>query len=548
MSLPRIPFARAIEDSNLLAGAWRDLHPEQRAVLKMIYGLPLAGAEIRLWHALNGGATWDDLGFVTSVSDTGLIPPTEEAEEATLIVGRRGTKTSVIGFALTYEALCGGHKAHLKNKRQPPKFLLIAQDLATAKQNLRQVILPYLETSPAAVAELGDPKVAITADMIRLGRCGEIVVAPPNIKVRGQAVPVCAMDEVGFWAKDKNAAAPDFEVEAAVRPAMKQFPHAKLFKTSTPWTKEGLLWQAKVAGTYGRHLTDSAKQRAYSRTLVFQAPTAVLNPTLSGRADARAVLARERDKDREAFRREFLAEFADAVSGFLPVDLLHRAVMPGLRRRAPEPGVRYIATMDPGFRRDAFAVCVGHLEADGTFVQDVVESWRGTAQAPLNPRLVLKTIAGLCKDYGVKSILSDQAHLESLQELARDEGLSVEPKILTSANKQAMWGEVLMLLNQQGDEGAPKVRILDHPDLLGELRALERILRASGAVHISGTRDDLAMVLAMAVQRALQYGIFAPKKEPVVEETTEAGCAAVRAAMMAEVFQPRTTHRAWWNR
>lgn len=546
MSLPRIPFATAIADPQLFADAWQTLlNHEQRAILKMLYGLPLDAAETRLWHALNGGGQYDALGFLTGVTPTALPPPTREFEEATFIVGRRGTKTTISSFVVAYEALCGGHKSHLRNKRQEPRYLQIAQDLATAKSNLRQHILPFLESSPAGRIELGDPKKSVTADTIRLPSCGLIVVAPPNIKVRGQAVPVCAMDELAFWQKDKEAAAPDYEVENAVTPAMTQFPHRKLLKMSSPWTKEGLLWKAHETGSYGSRLKSRPEGDAYRTTLVLKAPSAVVNPTMSLRVKnptvaAREYLERRRQKDPEAFAREYLAEFADSVSGFLPQQLLAKAAEGSPRQRPRREGTFYVAAMDPAFKKDAFALCIGHLEG-GHWVQDVVEAWRGTREAPLSPHTVVATIAAICRDYGISSIVSDQAHLESMQEIADDVGLMVEPMIFTTSLKRTIWGEFTAMLFQS------KVSLLDHPDCLQELAGMNRVLTATG-VRYEGKRDDMATVTAMCCSRALQYGrdVAPEAPSPVV---TAAHWQQFAAQRLRKALNARagTAPASWWN-
>jgi len=534
------------------------MHPEQQAMLKMLYGLPLDSTELRLWHALNGAGIYDDCGFLVDVDDCGLAPPTTEFEDATFVIGRRGTKTSISSFIVAYEALCGGHKQHLRNPRQEPRFIQVAQDLATAKANLRQHILPYLESSPVGRNELGDPKKSVTADTIRLANCGLIVVAPPNIKVRGQAVPVAAGDEIAFWQKDKESAAPDFEVINAITPGMAQFPHRKLLKMSSPWTKEGVLWKDySDIGTYGRHLTDPDQRKAFTRTLVLKAPSATVNPTLSRRATSRPVaiaaardyLLRERAKDASAFSREFLAEFSDSVSGFLPVPLLRRAATdqtggatsPAPRRRTPRPGVRYVASMDPGFRGDAFAFCIGHLDG-GSFVQDVMEGWRGSAEQPLSPHLCIALAAAQCKEYGVTVVSSDQHHLDSLQEIAQNFGLLVEPHIFTNQAKRVMWSEFITLLHQD------KLRLLSDDETLRELGAMERILSPNGSIRYAGKRDDRASVLAMCVHRAIQYGETHAPVEYVDRDPTPDEIRAFAAARYAEGRKSNSTpKRAWYN-
>lgn len=538
--IPRVPFAEAIGDPLLFAKSWRTFSPAQQAVLKIMYGLPLSHDELGIWHALHGGGTFDELGYLTAVEDSGVpYHPGYEFEDITLIIGRRAAKSCIGSFSLAYEALLGGHKAALINPRQQPYFLQVAQDLATAKANLRQYILHYLETSPVGKEELGNVKETVTADSIRLANCGLITVGPPNIKLRGQSIAVCNMDEVGFWAKDKESAAPDFEVEAAVRPGMIQFPHRKLIKLSTPWTKEGLLWSAHTTGTYGRLLADDAKRAASRSVLVLKGPSAVLNnPTLS-----RRYLAQERAKDGDAFRREYLAEFADAVSGFLPVSLLHRATSPGIRQRPAVPGILYVGVIDPAFRRDAFAMCIGHLEEGGTFVQDYINSWRGTPDQPMSPSAALAIVGGLCRDYNIRTVVSDQHHVDSLQELAMAHGFVIEPHMLTWQNKRGMWGEFLTLLNQD------KLRLLDHDDLHTELRSMERRLTPSGGIQYGGggKRDDLAMATALCVQRTVQYGVHAPKTALRTDEADAAAVAEFRKMRVAQMFKPKASQPRWYS-
>lgn len=482
---PRIPAIEAFSEPLLLKKSYQQLSIGQRVVLKAIYAIPLEGDEEKaIWAALNGKGVYDDLGFL--VRTTGEVAfPTEESKDITVICGRRwGKSHEISSLMVVYEALCGGHKAYV-GARQDPVILQVSQDLDTAKKCLRQFILDHLLESPIGTRELGDLKKSVTADTIRLGTA-LITVAPPTIKIRGQAVPVCAMDELAVWPKDREAASPDFEVQRAVSPATMQFKFPKILKTSTPWTKEGLLWEAaqmKQAGLLMRH------------QIVLSAPTG-----LSGNPHAsRAFLREERTKDAEAFRREFLAEFFDSITGFLSASLLRTTVTNGQSRRAPEPGRLYIATLDPAFRRDAFAFAIGHLEK-GVWVLDHLESWRGTPAAPESPTRVLSSVARTCKAYGVRLVVSDQYHLESLQELAQGHGLVIEPCPMTAMVKNTMWGEFQSLLTQG------KLKLLDHTDLLAELASLEKTLSPTGTVSISGKRDDLAMVVALNVHKCLQMG------------------------------------------
>jgi hypothetical protein len=537
----RIPFAEAIGEKLLFKNQFDALTPGIKAILKSIYGLELSADDMSYWHAYHGGGKFDHLGYLLDVEDSGVTyRPGQEANDITITVGRRSTKTSGISsFICAYEALCGNHKEFVRFKSQSPKVTQVAQDIKTAQENLRQFIYDLLEESPIGKRELvarpaDGGRNPVTALSLRLKNGMEITVGPPSIKLRGQAIPICAADELGSWSKDRESAMPDFEVARAIKPAMGSFPFAKFIKTSTPWTKEGLLWIADQTGSYGHKLTDPAQREAHSRTLVFRGPSAPLAPR---KVLPRSWLVAEFTKDPDAFKREYLAEFADSISGFLSASTLEAATDKGITERTFDPRKSpkpiYVATMDPAFRGDAFAFAIGHME-NGTYFLDWCQSWRGTREQPLSPTMVIRIIAGICKSYQIRMITSDQHHMESLQDIADQEGLVVDPCPLTNKNKAQMWGDVQSLLHQK------KMRLLDHPGLLSELSKVEKRLTPQGQTQYSGTHDDLAMVLALNVYRALQFGETAPAKvEPEVALSDQ-----VRQRILN---RNQSAGGSWWN-
>ena len=548
----RIPFAEAIAEPLLFQKQFNRLTPGVQAILKIIYGLPLTKDDLAYWDGYQGGGRFDELGYLLDVTDCGIpYQPGREFDDITLVVGRRATKSSgVSSFIVAYEALCGNHRTHVGIKAQDPVFLQVAQDLATAKANLRQFILHLLEESPLGQREIVDKRElspgrssSITSVSLRLKTCGLITVGPPTIKLRSQAIAVCAMDEVGFWPKDREAANPDIEVEIAVKPAMMQFPYRKLVKTSTPMTEEGLLWRDVQIGTYGSHL-HTENRTPYARKLVLQGPSAPLAPPSVLKRDD---LIAERAKDGEAFAREYLARFAKSVSGFLSPSLLRASVAPRVRQRAPEPGRLYIATLDPAFRRDAFAFCLGHLQ-DGEWYQDFVTSWRGTKEQPLSPAVAMGSVAETCRQYGVRIVTTDQYHQESLSELAYQQGLSLDPCYLTHEVKSKIWGTAASMLNQasallpalQQQHGATKLHLLDHAETVDELAKMERRLTPAGNVLYEGKHDDIATVIALNVWRALQMGEVRPVKVAPAKKLTD----IVHDNIMRQRHQGG--QRPWW--
>lgn len=527
--MQRIPFAEAISEKRLFKRSFSKFSLPQQVVLKGIYGLALSAPERRIWNILNGRALYDQLGY--PVDSSGDYPYYDgvENEDATIIIGRRGGKSSLSGFLAAYEALCGGHSEYV-TAPQLPVILVVAQDLLTARMNQRSFILRYLQESPIGEVELGDLNKSVTADQIRL-KSALIMVGPPSIKLRGQPVSIAFMDEVAVWPKDRESANPDSEVENAVRPAMAQFPFRKILKVSSPMTEEGILFEAAE-----RHRKGTLRPKE----IVLQAPTALMENPAFTPGELKRYLAQERERDSESFAREYLARFAKSVSGFLSPQLLRAAVDTGMKHRKPQPGRLYIAAMDPAFRHDGFAFAIGHLEG-GAFVLDFLQQWKGSKDSPLSPLLVIGTIAKICKEFSIQNIVSDQYHLETLQTLALSFGLTIEAKLLTIESKAKIWSDFSALLALR------KLRLLDDDEALNQLMKMEKKITSAGSVTFEGGSkyDDLAMVIALCAHRSLEFGELQPQRQEKVPQTI--------SEMFWQAQDPKrreaaaAARREWWE-
>jgi hypothetical protein len=509
----RVPFEEAITDKLLLKEAFSRLSLPQQVALKALYGVPLRTAdELNAWSIFQGGAEFDELGRPTRITQIPYIP--REYDQGWFVFGRRSGKTDISGLILVYESLLGGHHEHV-SALQEPVIYFVAQKEPIARSHMN-FVRAVLATSPILNKEIA----VDNADVIRFKNRIRIEPSAPTIKsTRGMAVPVVVMDEVGFWYSDPEAANPDLEVERAVSAAQAQFPHFKRIGTSTPYIKEGLLWKYQQAGTRGwriacddcttkreRDCTHRAADREeYTDVLVLNAPTAAIqNPRINEK-----FLRKELARDPDAFRREFLAEFVDSISGFLSMPLLQTSVDTGITERrpfsenvdGPKDKPFYIASMDPAFRRDRFAFTIVHHDAERGIVQDLLRVWTPQGgEDRVNPKAVLAEIKTLLDTYGVNLVYSDQYQLESLQQLALGLGFTIEGVDFTGRSKQKIFGSLQQLLNQK------RLRLLDKPEMLQELAALERRYLPNGGVQISaprGRHDDQAAVLAIATFKAV---------------------------------------------
>jgi hypothetical protein len=469
-------------------------------VLKAFNGLTLNEEELRYWSMLQGGCIFDEYGY--PMWDTLKMVPYKPSKKDTLvaILGRRSGKTDrITATQLAYEALLGGHMQYVE-PGQDCKIFFIAQDIGTAASHLN-FVNNAMRSSPLLYKEV----VKFNADALILRNGLRIEPAAANItSSRGMAVPGWCGDEVGFWYTDAKAANPDFEVERAVEYAMAQFPDAFKFITSTPYTKEGMLWKYNLAGTDGRLLPEGADKEEYEGVLVVHAPTAAMeNPRIN-----RKRLVRLQKKDPEAFVRESLAKFVDSISGFLKPEVLREAVV--LKRlelaRMPRAGHPedstpvYLAAMDPAFRHDNFAFTIMHHDAKDGIVQDYFEEWVPEPGTPLNPTDVLGEIKMKLDAYGISFIYSDQYQLESLQQLAQTMGFTIIGIDFTSKSKAQIYGSLASLVNRR------RIKLLDKPEIYDQLVALEKKRTAGGAVQISappGKKDDAAAAIALCTHQTI---------------------------------------------
>ena len=499
MSTPlvtRVPFEEVINEPLLLAKAWQRLSPPQQSALKIFYGLELDEEGLRHYNMFREQATYDDLGFVKHVEPALDYVPREH-DEAWAIMGRRSAKTSnFLSFILVYEALLGGHTAFASPKQQIASFI-VAQKLDVAQAIIRDFIEPLVSSSKLLEKEI----VKNNADGIVFRNGHKILPAPPVIKnFRYYAIPVVALDECSFWYKDSESANPDYEVVRAISPAQAQFPYKKTVGASTMWTKEGIIWEAKNAGTYGYKLADDDDRKPkFKHSLVLVAPTpAMQNPLLQDRK----WFEREYAKDPEAYKREILNIASESVSGLFGETLLRKALENAPTERAPVEGVNfYIAALDPAFRGDDFTFTIGHYEQKLGFVQDLIKKW-SPKDTKLNPSVILDSIKLDLERYHVETVYSDQYQLESLQQLALDRGFSIIGMDFTANSKTKIFGSFLQLLRND------RVKLLRDYEQFQQFLWIQRTIGHGGYVRISapvGKHDDLVMVTVLCAAMAIRF-------------------------------------------
>lgn len=415
--------------------------------LKAAYGLPLMADDRPIFQRHTGR--------------TEYRPPPGGWPEVVAVVGRQSGKTRIAATVAAFEAATAPQEADGTELYA----LCIAQD----QRSSVRTALRYARAPFDRVPMLAQVVTNTTADTVALANACTLAAYPARpAAVRGLRARVVVLDELAFFRSSDNLPT-DAEMLRAVRPCLATT-GGKLVVLSSPYAQSGALYDL-----HRKHFG-----RNDSSVLVWQASAPDMNPTLS--AD---YLARMAQDDPEAYRSEVLGEFRQGVSTFLDPEVVAASVETGIRERPPMPGVSYVAFDDPasGSGADAWTKAIAHREGDRV-VLDVLRAW----QPAFNPSGVIAESAALSKAYGLHGTNGDRYAPGFVLEGFRAHGIAYTPSPM---DRSSLYLEMLPLLN------AGRVRLLDLPDLLRELRGLERRRGTAGRDRVdhapgAGHHDDRA--------------------------------------------------------
>lgn len=389
-------------------------------------------------------------------------PPEAAFSEAWLIVGRRGGKSLVMALVAVFLACFKDYREHLA-PGEVGTVALIACDRKQARTLIR-----YIEGF-LQVPMLQSLVKRQTTESFELTNCVAIEVHTASFRsIRGYTMAAAICDEVAFWHSD-GSATPDYEILAALRPAMASIPGAVLICASSPHAKRGELYNA-----YKRyHGRDDAE------VLTWQAATRTMNPSIPAKV---IDLAYERDADRA--RAEYGAEFRSDLETFLTREVVDRAVRTEPLELARDTAHKYYAFTDPaGGGADEFTLGIGHTENKITIV-DVVRASKGV------PAEIVADYAAMLKTYGIHKVAGDKyAGSWPADEFARHD-ITYLP---ADKSKSGLYLDLLPTLNSGRIELPPDDR------LVTQLVTLERRTVRGGRDsidHPPGGHDDRANVVA----------------------------------------------------
>lgn len=147
------------------------------------------------------------------------------------------------------------------------------------------------------------------------------IMTASSASVRGWTLVGAVLDEIAYWPSE-DAADPDHEIVASLRPGLSTVPGAMLVAVSSPYARRGELWR-QYEQNHGRD----------GDVLVWQAASRDMNPSIPERVVERALA-----EDEAAARAEWLGMFRADVETFIALESIrgvHR------RPRARHPRTRH---------------------------------------------------------------------------------------------------------------------------------------------------------------------------------------------------------------
>jgi hypothetical protein len=308
-----------------------------RVLLKAAFGYPLTGDELATFCTLTNRTR----------------PPAHQVREAWFIIGRRAGKSMIAALIAIYQTCC-------RTYRLAPGEVGVCVIICPDRRQSR-VVKRYV----SGLLHLVEPLLALldheTADAIHLTNGLVIEIHTASFRsTRGYTICCVIVDELAFLPQD-DAADPDTEILAALRPAMATVREAMLIVISSPYARRGELWKA-YRTHFGRDEDD---------VLVAQADTRTMNPTVPEEEIARAYV-----EDASRAAAEFGGQFRSDVESFVSVEVVDAATTPGRYELPPVAGVCYHGAVDfagGSGGGDSATAAIAHQDQDQVILDAIRE-------------------------------------------------------------------------------------------------------------------------------------------------------------------------------
>src|SRR5271165_6077592 len=397
-------------------------------------------------------------------------------------VGRRGGKGVTMARVAVLVAL---HGAYTVPPGEVGMFAFVSHKREEAAERIRNI--------RAILDAIDEPYHAAGGDILLERR--PVLFRVLTASIAGVSGPTCigaVCDEVAKWRDADTGSNPATEVLASLRPTMATQPDARLFMVSSPLGRLDAHAKAFDEG-------DSPGQQ------VAYAPTWVANPTLTEEG------TKKDEPNEDIWRREYAAiPLEGSEESLFSPTLLTRATREAPEELLREPGVIYVAAMDPALVRNAWTFAIACKRRVGARIKRSVvltREWRGTALKPLRPDAILAEIALHCRRFGVDTVDSDESHGQSLAVIAERPEIDLMVRVIpTTAPAKIERFETLATWLADGEVELPPTAQV-RADLLG----VRRLLTPNGwVVRLSETPDGRHCDHASSIPLALENARYEP--------------------------------------
>ena len=538
------PIADIIEFVEAPWGLQMKLFPVQRVILKVHYGLELDDTKkfkISDWRRQDFRDVTEK-EYLEFLHDDGRcnvreVNPGHERREMILSIGRRSGKTTISACIAAYETYKLIKKGDPQGYYGLPasnniQIISVATDKDQAGLLYQEVsghfrncafFHPFTANNTMSYARFQTPK-----DIERYGSYNEDPAAKATLKItfrscvakglRGAGNIVVILDEVAHFT-DKGQSGAE-AVYNAVTPSTSAFSpkdendsripigpvEGRIISISSPLGKQGQFYKLfNIAMSGGA---------ASKNMLAVQAPTWEVNPTVPATEFEKHYV-----KDPAVFWTEYGGVFTDRTRGWIEKeeDLL-ACVDPKARpKRSGQRRVSHFVGLDLGLKGDGTAIAIGHLDASGKIVVDLVDQIKaGEGDFVGKERLEFEDVADWVADLAKKFLMTDGIFDQwagiPLEQALHKRGLRHMKSVTMTKNKTSemfrnfkdmLFDNRLVLYDYPIPEGE------EHCGYIAELLELQathhsKFVTTVEAPNVAGKHDDRSDALVRMVWLASQ--------------------------------------------
>lgn len=448
-------------------------------VAKAIFGEKLTPKEKRLFTQHTGRT----------------IAQSTPAREVWLACGRRAGK-DYFSAALVVFLACLRPYTFSKGELGRVMLLAVDQDQADV---LYTYITSLVDSIPAIKRQVVRRSVKFGVKRIEFRNHVEILIKPADKRrVRGRTLIAVVADEVAHWFSEEHHANPDSEVLGAIKPGMLGVPGAMLICISSPYRRQGMLYDTDKA-QWGQN---------GSPVLFWRAATWDMRPDTPGHRlrypTFMAELRAESERDRSFFLSEYGGEYRVDLEDYLTREQLDAVTVD--RAGIPyETGLRAYAFIDTsgGEGQDSQAFCIAVTRPGGAAAIAVLREWR----PPFDSAASAREVAVICHAYKIHKVRGDKFGGAMFASMLRQHGISYDPETRPATELYrgfagAVTGKLVELLGA-GDAAQRG---------LVQLMRLERRQGGDKITHPDREHDDVANAIAGATLMACKppSGGFVP--------------------------------------